>query len=163
MTLQSRFDQSDEIMKIWVDADACPNGVKKVLFKVAERIKKPVILVANHVLHIPSSRYVSFKQVAKGFDVADNQIVADIECGDVLITNDIPLASDAIAQEAYVLNMRGECYDKNNIAQRLQHRNLMETLRNAGQLEQGGGPPPLGAKDQREFANALDRLLAKII
>ncbi len=83
-------------MSIWVDADACPKVIKEILFRAAERTAVPVTLVANRLLHIPPSRYISALQVANGFDVADSEIVRRLEAGDLVITADIPLAAEAL-------------------------------------------------------------------
>lgn len=147
-------------MQIWVDADACPNPVKEILFRAADRLNLTLCLVANQALQTPPSSNIKSVQVASGFDVADDYIVEQLNEGDLVITGDIPLAADAIKKGAYVLNPRGEEYTKNNIGQRLQMRNFMEEMRNAGTVT--GGPAPMNQKDRQQFANALDRLLAKI-
>ncbi|MEM8593248.1 MAG: YaiI/YqxD family protein [Pseudomonadota bacterium] len=147
-------------MKMWVDADACPVSVKKTLFKASKRTGIELTLVANHSMSVPASPLVTLYIVPQGFDVADNYIEQHIESGDVLVTQDIPLAADAVEKGAHVLNPRGDLYTPENIKHRLRMRNMAEILRNAGQLD-GGGPPAFSATDQRQFANALDRLLTK--
>lgn len=146
-------------MKIWVDADACPNVIKDILYRAAGRKQLELILVANHFLAAPPSRLIRAVQVSGGFDVADNYIVQHLQENDLVITADIPLAAEVIAKNAHALNPRGELYTKDNIKDRLAMRDLMDELRSAGQLS--GGPAPLGARDRQDFANALDRLLAK--
>jgi len=94
-------------MKIWVDADACPAVIKDILFKAAERTGVQLTLVANQKVQIPRSRFISFVQVASGFDVADNEIVKRLEAGDLVITGDIPLAADVIEKGGHALNPRG--------------------------------------------------------
>ncbi len=39
-------------MAIWVDADACPNVIKEILFRAAERTQTPLTLVANQPLRV---------------------------------------------------------------------------------------------------------------
>jgi uncharacterized protein YaiI (UPF0178 family) len=146
-------------MHIWVDADACPAVIKEILFRVAERTKLPVTLVANQWLKTPPYPSVKSVQVPKGFDVADNYIVDQAVAGDLVITADIPLAAGAIAKGALALNPRGELYTRENIQQTLDMRNFMETLRNSG--VETGGPPAFSQSDRQAFANQLDRLLAK--
>ncbi len=144
-------------MKIWVDADACPVVIKEILFRVAERKQIQVTLVANHQMRIPPSKFISFMQVPAGFDVADNEIVKRVEKDDLVITGDIPLASEVIEEGALALNPRGEMYTPENIKQRLRMRDFMEEVRSSG--VDTGGPPPLSQKDRQNFANHLDRLL----
>ena len=146
-------------MKIWVDADACPVVIKEILFRVANRTKIMVTLVANQYIRTPPSLFIKFIQVAAGFDVADNEIVRRVESGDIVITGDIPLASEVIEKDAVAINPRGELYSKENIKARLSQRDFMETLRSSG--VNTGGPPPLNQTDRQNFANQLDRLLAK--
>jgi hypothetical protein len=147
------------VKTIWVDADACPVVIKEILFKAALRTEMPLVLVANHFMRIPSSKHIQFHQVEAGFDVADNWIVQNCQENDLVITADIPLASEVIAKGALALNPRGELYTESNIKQRLNMRDFMETLRSSG--IQTGGPDALNQKDRQAFANQLDKWLAK--
>ena len=146
-------------MQIWVDADACPNVIKEILFRAAERVQIHLILVANTTLRTPPSRYVSSIRVGAGLDVADNAIVKEMESGDLVITADIPLASEVIGKGGHALNPRGEFYSKENIEERLTMRNFMDELRGSG--VNTGGPATLNQKDKQAFANQLDRFLAR--
>lgn len=147
-------------MKIWVDADACPVVIKEILFRAAQRTGIQLTLIANQPVRIPPSRNISFVQVSRGFDVADDEIVKRSETGDLVITADIPLAAEAIEKGATVLNPRGELYTSENIKDRLNMRDFMDTLRSSG--IQTGGPPPLDQGDRQAFANQLDRWLARV-
>ena len=146
-------------MQIWVDADACPKPVKEVLYRAAERTETLLTLVANQYLSTPPSKYISARQVPKGFDVADDEIVALVQPGDLVITGDIPLADAVLNRGGVALNPRGQLYTAENIKSHLQRRDMMEQLRSDGMVS--GGPPPFGKKDVQQFANALDRVLAK--
>lgn len=147
-------------MQIWVDADACPKVVKEILFRVAERTKVNVILVANQTLSTPKSPFISSIRVSAGFDVADNYIVQQTEKDDLVITADIPLAAEVIEKGGHALNPRGELYSTETIKQKLVMRDLMDELRGTGEV-MGGGPPPLNQRDRREFANQLDCFVTK--
>ena len=144
-------------MKIWVDADACPVVIKEILFRAAVRKQIQTTLVANHYMRIATSPYIHFVQVPAGFDVADNEIVKRVEKNDLVITGDIPLASEVIEKGAIALNPRGDLYTKENIKARLTMRDFMETMRASG--VDTGGPPPLNQKDRQNFANQLDKYL----
>ncbi len=146
-------------MKIWVDADACPVVIKEILFRAADRTATEVILVANQFINTPKSPYIRAIRVQAGFDVADNEIVKRVEKDDLVITADIPLASEVIEKGGHALNPRGELYTTDNIKQRLNMRDFMDTLRASG--IDTGGPPPLSQADRQAFANNLDRLLTK--
>lgn len=147
-------------MPIWVDADACPKPVKEILFRAAHQRQVNLILVANQYIAVPASPYIKSMQVSSGFDVADNHIVASLSIGDLVITADIPLAAEAIAKGAAVINPRGQQYTKDSIGARLNMRDFMETMRSSGVVMQDG-PPPYSQQDRQAFANALDRWLAK--
>ncbi len=146
-------------MKIWVDADACPTVIKELLFKAALRTNTPVTLVANQFLKMPPSPLITFIKVASGMDTADNEIVAKLKTGDLVITADIPLAADVIEKGGHAHNPRGEMYTKEDIRSRLSMRDFMEELRNSG--VETGGAPPMSPSDKQQFANQLDRFLAK--
>jgi hypothetical protein len=146
-------------MHIWVDADACPGVIKDILFRAAERLRIPLTLVANRTLRVPPSPFIRTLQVPRGFDVADKEIADRLEAGDLVITADIPLASDVIARGAHAIDPRGELYTVDNVRERLQMRNFMDELRGAG--VQTGGPATLDQADRKRFADQLDRFLAR--
>lgn len=146
-------------MQIWVDADACPNVIKEILFRAAERLRVSLILVANQPLRVPPSLYIKAIQVPAGFDVADNKITQQVQCGDLVITADIPLAADVIERGGHALNPRGEFYTRDNIQERLVIRNFMDQLRSSG--VNTGGPSSLTQGDRQIFSNQLDRFFTK--
>lgn len=145
--------------RIWVDADACPVAIKEILFRAAQRAQVHVTLVANHALRTPPSPYIRSIQVAGGFDVADNEIVGLVAPGDLVVTQDIPLAAAVIAKGALAVHPRGELFTPDTIQQRLTMRNFMEELRSTG--VNTGGPAALHPRDKQAFANQLDRWLAQ--
>ena len=146
--------------RIWVDADACPRVIKDILFRAADRAEIQMILVANQAISVPGSRFIRSVQVSGGFDVADNYIVGRCEAGDLVVTADIPLAAEIVGKGGLALNPRGEMYTAENVRQRLNMRDFMETLRGSGLAS--GGPPPISQQERQAFANQLDRFLAGI-
>ena len=147
-------------MDIWVDADACPGVIKDILYRAADRLKIRTTLVANQLLRTPPSPWIRAVQVPGGFDVADNEIVARVSAGDLVITADIPLAATVLEKGGHVLEPHGERYTADNIRERLSLRGFMEELRSSG--VQTGGPAPFSHGDRQAFANQLDRLLAQL-
>ena len=145
--------------QILVDADACPVAIKEILFRAAEREQVSVTLVANQYLRTPPSRFVRAVQVPGGLDVADHEIARRVAVGDLVVTQDIPLAAAVIEKGALALHPRGELFTPETIAQRLGMRNFMEELRGAG--VDTGGHAPFHARDKQAFANQLDRWLAQ--
>lgn len=147
-------------MRIWVDADACPAVIKEILYRVAERVQLQVTLVANQLMRVPPSRFIRALQVPAGADVADQEIVRRLAAGDLVITGDIPLASDVLDKGGYALNPRGEFYTRDNIQQMLTMRAFLDELRGSG--VDTGGPAAFSQADRQNFANSLDRHLHKM-
>ncbi|UJF21028.1 YaiI/YqxD family protein [Shewanella sp. OMA3-2] len=145
--------------KIWVDADACPNPVKEMLFRAAERKSVNIVLVANQMIKIPISPFIKMIRVSSGFDEADNYIVEQLNQGDLVITADIPLASDAIEKGALAINPRGNVYTPENIKQTVTMRDFMEEMRSSGVHTQG--PNTFSQTDKHAFAQSLDKWLVK--
>ena len=146
-------------LQLWVDADACPNVIKDILFRAAARRRVTCTLVANSFIPLPRMEWLKFVQVPAGFDVADDRIVELIQPGDLAVTADIPLAAKVVDKGAFALNPRGSFYTAENIRQRLTMRNFMEELRSSG--VQVGGPATFSQQDRTAFANALDRFLTQ--
>ncbi|HUN74808.1 MAG TPA: YaiI/YqxD family protein [Steroidobacteraceae bacterium] len=144
---------------IWVDADACPKAIKEILFRAAERTGVPVTLVANRPLATPRIPSLRVLQVAAGLDVADKEIVSRAGAGDLVITADIPLAAEVIANGVEALNPRGERYSPDTIRGVLTMRDFMDTMRASGNV--GGGPPALTQADRNAFASQLDKWLTR--
>jgi len=146
-------------LKIWVDADAFPVAMRKILYKAAQRTGTEVTLIANQAVPIPRTPLITMRIVPQGFDAADDEIVRLVNAGDLVITSDIPLASVAIDKGATALSWRGELYDKDNIRGLLNMRDFMDTLRGSG--IQTGGQAALGQTEIKAFADQLDRWLAR--
>ncbi|RPE03528.1 YaiI/YqxD family protein [Candidatus Pantoea deserta] len=146
-------------MVIWVDADACPNVIKEVLYRAADRTKTQVTFVANQSLRVPPSPWLKTLRVPAGFDVADNEIVKRVAAGDLVITADIPLAAEVLEKGGAALNPRGERYSPATIREKLTLRDFMDTMRASG--VQTGGPAAMSPRDRQQFANALDSWLTQ--
>lgn len=146
-------------MKIWIDADACPKQIKELLYRVAERTKIILTLVANRPLGHPGSQWIRSIQVGAGADVADQEIIRLLESGDLVVTADIPLAAETISKGGHALDPRGIFFSEENIRERLSVRNFMDDLRSSG--IETGGPAAYSPKDKQKFANELDRFLAR--
>lgn len=146
-------------MHIWVDADGCPVEIKELVYKTAERRKIVATFVANQILTLPTSPFVRMLLVPGGLDAADRKIVELVDAKDLVITSDIPLASDVVAKGAKALNPRGELYTDVNMGDRLATRNLVDEMRSQGQKMRG--PSGFTAKHKQSFANELDKWIAR--
>jgi uncharacterized protein len=149
-------------LKIWIDADAAPRDVKELVFRAAKRLKVATVLVANQrLLPPPGNMLVTSVRVDGGPDVADQYIAEHAELGDLVVTQDIPLAALLVPRGVVVLDPRGEEHTAETIGERLSIRDFMERLRSAGAVT--GGPPPYDARAKQAFAAALDRALSRLL
>ncbi len=146
-------------MHILVDADSCSGIIKDILYRAAERTSTQMTLVADRPLMIPTSVHIKTVQVRSGLNAADIRIVDLAQPGDLIITDDIPLASAVVGKGCLVLSQRGEILQEENIAERLSARDFMTELRESG--INTGGPAPLSQRNRQSFANQLDRLLVQ--
>ena len=142
---------------IFVDADACP--VKEEIYKVARRCACPVKVVANAFIRTPPD--VQLVVVEAGPDVADDWIAERVAAGDIVVTNDIPLAGRALKAGAAALGATGKAFTEASIGAALAQRELMEHLRSFGEMT--GGPKPFSQADRSRFLQALDAAVQKAI
>jgi len=147
------------MLKVYVDGDAFPNLLKPILVRSIERLKLETYVIANKKVNIGKSNFVEYLIVEAGADEADHKIVEMVEKGDLVITADIPLADRVISKHAHAIDHRGELYSVDNIKQYLAMRDLMDKIRESGEITKG--PKPFGAKDAHQFANQLNSFLAK--
>jgi uncharacterized protein len=147
-------------MKLWVDADACPGPVRDILLRASQRLRLPIVFVANKTLSLPRSELVSSVRVGSGLDVADQYIANQAQSGDLAVTQDIPLAALLVPKGVVVLDPRGELFTEENVSERLSVRNFMQDLRESGVVT--GGPSGFSQQDRQQFAAALDRELARL-
>jgi len=148
------------MLKVYVDGDAFPNLLKPILLRAIERLGLKTFVIANKKINIGKSKYVTYLVVEAGADEADHKIVEMVEEGDLVITADIPLADRVISENAHAIDHRGELYSVDNIKQYLAMRNLMDKIRESGEITKG--PKPFGQKDAHEFANQLNAFLTKV-
>ncbi len=144
--------------KIFIDADGCP--VKDEVYKVAERYKLLVDVVANQSLHIPTHHLFKMIVVSGNFDAADDWIVDNCKPGDVVITGDILLADRCVKKSAKVLGHKGVEFTEDNIGTAVANRELMQNLRHMGEIK--GGPAPMDKKAKSQFLGTLDRILQSL-
>ncbi len=148
-------------LNIYIDADAFPNLLKPILFRSIIRLKLSTFVVSNKKVDIGKSDLIRYIVVSDGADEADHKIVEMLQEGDLVITADIPLADRVISKNAHAIDHRGELYSVDNIKQYLAMRDLMQEIRESGEITKG--PKPFGSKDAHEFANQLNSFLAKYI
>ena len=143
------------MLDIFVDADGCP--VKQEVVRVARRHGLKVTLVSNSRIHVPRGERIEGVVVKGDFNAADDWIADHVAPGDIVVSNDIPLASRCLAKGAAVLTPAGHVYTEENIGEALAHRNLMSQLREMGAMT--GGPAPFQARDRSRFLQRLDEIV----
>ena len=148
-------------MRIWVDADACPKPVKELVFRASERLSINAIFVANSPIYLPPSNHLEIIYVPKDPDAADKYIIQNLKKEELIITADIPMASEVLKKGALVVSPRGDEFTEENIGDKISTRNLMSELRASGMV--GGGPPPMKGKDFQKFSSVFDRILTKLL
>jgi len=148
-----------KLINIYIDGDAFPNLLNKILFSAINRLELATFIISNKPINIGQSKYITYILVDADADQADNRIVDMVSEEDLVITADIPLADRVITKKAYVIDHRGGVLSENNIKEHLATRNLMQTLRDVG--ERTKGPDPFGPKDVQRFANQLNSFLMK--
>ena len=142
---------------IYVDADACP--VKDEVVRVAERHGVPVTFVSNGGIRPSRDPMVTVVVVPEGPDAADRWIADRARPGDVVVTQDIPLAARVIEAGAAAIGPRGEPFTPETIGNRLAMRDLMADIRAANPLGAGGGARSFGKSDRSRFLEVLDRMV----
>ena len=146
-------------MRLFIDGDAFPNLLKVIVLRAIEKQKIDTIVIANKKINIGTSNYIKYIIVDLGADEADDKIVEMLEANDLVITADIPLADRTIAKDAHAIDHRGAMYTQDNIKQYLAMRNLMQEIRDSGEITKG--PAPFSQKDAQQFANSFNNFLRK--
>ena len=146
------------MLDIFVDADGCP--VKDEIYRVAERCELKVTLVANAWLQVPNRDWIEFVLSDRELDAADDWIAEHVGEDDIVITEDIPLASRCLKRNARVLSPRGRVFDESSIGEALASRELMSQLRELGSIT--GGPAPRQRQDRSTFLQRFDEIIQKV-
>ena len=152
------------MIAIFIDADACP--VKQEIYRVAERhalkgTALKVFVVSNAPIAVPRDEMIERVVVGTGMDEADNWIAERAKRGDIVVTADVPLASRSVKAGATVIAPNGKPFSEESIGMTLATRNLMDSLRSAGEIT--GGPKPFSPRDRSEFLSALDRAIVRLV
>jgi uncharacterized protein YaiI (UPF0178 family) len=148
---------------VYVNADACP--VKQEVYRVAQRhaLKSTdlkVFVVANTPIAVPRNPLIERVMVAAGMDAADDWIAERAGRGGIVITADVPLASRCVKAGAEVIAPHGRVFTEASIGEKLATRNLMESLRSAGEIT--GDPKPFALRDRSSFLSALDQAIVRL-
>lgn len=147
-------------VKVFVDADACPNQIKDLIVRAVHRLQVQTFFVANKQILLPESPFLSSLQVSLGPDVADAYIETHAQSGDLVVTQDVPLAGLLVPRGITVISPRGHLWTEENINEAKATRDLMETLRDSGTVS--GGPRPFDERLKREFARHFDAALQRL-
>jgi hypothetical protein len=139
--------------------------VKQEIYRVAERhlLKGAVIkvfVVSNSPIAVPRDEMIERVVVAAGMDEADNWIAERAKRGDIVVTADVPLASRCFKTGAAVIAPNGKPFTADSIGMTLATRNLLDSLRSAGEIT--GGPKPFSQRDRSSFLSSLDQAIVRL-
>ena len=138
---------------LYIDADACP--VKEEVYRVARRYGLKTYVVSNGWMQVPREDLIEQVVVDAGPDIADDWIAERATKGDIVVTQDIPLADRCLQAGAQAIKSNGTPFTADSIGSALAGRMVGEHLRSMGVAT--SGPPPFGPKDRSAFLQALDR------
>lgn len=144
-------------MTVFVDADSCP--VKKEIIQIASAFSVELVFVASYAHMSNEFPSVKWAYVDSIKEAADLYIMNHISKGDIVITQDIGLASTLLAKGVYVLSPRGILFEEKEIETALELRHLSAKARRRGIY--GKGPKPFSEKDRENFKQELTKLLSK--
>lgn len=144
---------------VYIDADACP--VKDETYKVVARYGLVTWVVSNSFIQIPKSEVIKRMIVDAGPDVADDWIADQVAPGDVVVTNDIPLAGRVLEKGGNAVAPNGKPFTSDSIGAALAQRALMEHIRSTGEIT--GGPPPFSAASRSQFLQTLDQTITRAL
>ena len=142
---------------LYVDGDAFPNMLKPILFRAIKRLSLSTIVISNKRINIGESEYIKYIIAASGPDEADNRIVEMVKEGDLVITSDIPLADRVVTKKAYVIDHSGKLLNEDNVKQALAIRDLMQSIRDTGEITKGQAP--FNQKQAQLFTNQLNQFM----
>jgi len=147
-------------MRIFVDADACP--VKDEVYRVARRYELEVRVVAAGWLRLPDDPLIRLEVVREtgDLDAVDDRIVDQVTAGDVVVSDDILLASRCLEKVAHPLTPRGREFTPSSIGDAVATRELMAGLRESGAV--AGGPSPFTKSDRSQFLQQLDLVVNRV-
>lgn len=140
------------MVEIYIDADACP--VKDETLRVAARHNLKTIMVCDGGIRPSADPMVELVIVSQGADAADDWIAEHIGKADICVTNDIPLAARCLEKNALAIKPNGALFTENMIGMALANRELMQGLRESGEIT--GGPSAFSKSDRSNFLNRLE-------
>jgi uncharacterized protein len=147
------------LVKIWVDADACPGEIKELIIRAGRRLKILVVFVANKYISIPDSPCIASVRIGMEPEAVDEYLSRNAISGNIAVTQDIPLASLLVRKGVVVITPHGVVLTEENIGERLSIRNFMQDIREAGGITPG--PRQFSLRDKQRFSDSLDRELTK--
>jgi uncharacterized protein YaiI (UPF0178 family) len=153
-------EPTGRVMEIFIDADSCP--VKDEVFRVARRYGVGVRVVSASWLRLPDHPWITLKVVKDtgDLDAADDWIVERVAPGDIVVSEDVLLASRCLEKGAHPLTPRGREFTAESIGEAVANRELMAGLREAGLVT--GGAPPFGKVDRSRFLQRLDEIVNRV-
>lgn len=165
---------------LFIDADACP--VTREALACARAAHIPCVIAGNSTQNLERhirrddpreasqargldsvhpGFWVETLNVGTGADSADFAIIEQLEPGDIVITQDVGLASMALGRGAAAIGVRGHTYNKATIDMQLFIRHEEKKVRRAG--GRTVGPSPFTNDDRNRFSHNLAHLLKEAL
>ncbi|MEC1623493.1 YaiI/YqxD family protein [Bacillus mojavensis] len=142
---------------IFVDADACP--VKDEILQTASDYEVQVLFVASFEHYqLSRSQEEKWKYVDPHKEAADLYIANHVKPGDVVVTQDIGLASLLLNRNVTVMSERGRLYKEDTIDIALEGRHVSGKQRRKGIYAKG--PKKLNHEDRERFVTLLQKILS---
>ena len=148
------------IMKIYVDADACP--VVRIVEMLANQYEVPCTLLCdtNHVL---TSYYSEVIIVGAGADAVDFKLISLLKRGDICVSQDYGVAAMALGKGCFAIHQSGKWYTNENIDQMLMERHLAKKARRSSKKHHLKGPAKRTVEDDERFAESFEKMIRKAL
>jgi hypothetical protein len=152
--MEIRENRERIVMKILVDADACP--VKEAIVREAKKRAVPVVMILDNS-HLLQDGYSEIVTVDQGADSADFKLISLLSPGDLVVTQDFGVAAMALGKGASAVNQNGLIFTADNIDRLLFERHIGKELRRSGR--RSGKTRGRTKEDDAAFIRALVHLL----
>lgn len=144
-------------MQIWVDVDSCPNVIKDILINAARDSRAIVMLLSSKKIDILPGDYIKTLELVDSYCYTSVEIAQRAKVGDLVVTDEVSLATQILDKGAKALGYKGEKYTQAQIDEKLALNQFMENMQSCG--AEIGNQPRFTQADQQSFTESLDSIL----
>jgi uncharacterized protein YaiI (UPF0178 family) len=141
---------------LYVDGDACP-VIQETISIAGDRGLKVVIAHSRHHDLNYDRDYVEIHETGDRQDAADHYIFNHVESDDVVVTDDLGLATLVLGRGVDVIRFRGDRPSQDDIEMRLSMREA--SRRERAKKNRVSGPSKFTERDRQRYVEGLKRLL----